>query len=203
MMVIRALLLTLALLFAGPLSFGEVAMVEAIPVELRQTENGFQLLRDGEPYLIRGAGGTHSLQQLADAGANSIRTWDAQGVDALLDEAHSLGLSVTVGIWLGHERQGFDYNDEAQVSEQFERARKAVLRYKDHPALLLWGVGNEMEGYESGDSPAIWTAVNDIASMIKEIDPHHPTMTVTAELGGGRIESVHQRSPAKIGRAHV
>jgi hypothetical protein len=53
-----------------------------------------------------------------------------------------------------------------------------------------------MEGYKSGDSPAVWTAVNDIAAMIKQIDPHHPTMTVTAELGGGRIESVHQRSPA-------
>ena len=144
----------------------------------------------------RGAGGDASLELLAAAGANSIRVWDAQDIDARLDAAHALGLSATVGIWLGHERHGFDYNDEAQVSEQLERARQAVLRYKDHPAVLLWGVGNEMEGYESGDSPAVWTAVNDIAAMIKDIDPHHPTMTVTAELGGGRIESVHQRSPA-------
>ena len=188
---------TLALLFAGPLSFGEVTMAEAIPVELRQTEDGWQLLRGGEPYFIRGAGGSSgSLEVLAAAGANSIRIWDAQDIGARLDAAHEFGLSATVGIWLGHERHGFDYNDEAQVSEQFERARQAVLRYKDHPAVLLWGVGNEMEGYESGDSPAVWTAVNDIAAMIKEIDPYHPTMTVTAELGGGRIESVHQRSPA-------
>ena len=171
-------------------------MAEAIPVELRQTEDGWQLLRGGEPYFIRGAGGDASLESLAAAGANSIRFWDAQDIDARLDAAHALGLSATVGIWLGHERQGFDYNDEAQVKEQFERAREAVLRYKDHPAVLLWGVGNEMEGYESGDSPAVWSAVNDIAAMIKEIDPNHPTMTVTAELGGGRIESVHQRSPA-------
>jgi len=175
---------------------GEVTMAEAIPVELRQTEEGWQLLRGGEPYFIRGAGGGASLELLAASGANSIRIWGAEDIGARLDAAHALGLSATVGIWLGHERQGFDYNDEAQVSEQFERARQAVLRYKDHPAVLLWGVGNEMEGYESGDSPAVWTAVNDIAAMIKQIDPHHPTMTVTAELGGGRIESVHQRSPA-------
>ena len=194
---IRVVVHTLALLIAGPLLFGEVTMAEAIPVELRQTEDGWQLLRGGEPYFIRGAGGSSgSLEVLAAAGANSIRIWDAEDIGARLDAAHALGLSATVGIWLGHERHGFDYNNEAQVSEQLERARQAVLRYKDHPALLLWAVGNEMEGYESGDSPAVWTAVNDIAAMIKDVDPHHPTMTVTAELGGGRIESVHQRSPA-------
>ena len=172
------------------------AAAEAIPVELRQTENGWQLLRDGEPYFIRGDGGAHSLQELADAGANSIRTWGADNIDDLLDEAHDLGLTVTVGIWLGHERHGFDYNDKAQIAEQLEKARQAVLRYKDHPAVLLWGIGNEMEGFDSGDSPAIWKAVNDVAAMVKEIDPDHPTMTVTAEIGGGRIESLHKHSPA-------
>ncbi|MCJ7592382.1 MAG: DUF4038 domain-containing protein [Woeseiaceae bacterium] len=181
---------------AGLMQFATAAFAEAIPVELRQTENGWQLLRGGEPYLIRGAGGAHSLRQLADAGANSVRTWNADGIDALLDEAASLGLSVTVGIWLGHERHGFNYANKTQVAEQFERARQVVLRYKDHPAVLLWGIGNEMEGYESGDSPAIWAAVNDIAAMVKQLDPNHPTMAVTAEIGGGRIQSLHKNSPA-------
>ncbi len=165
-------------------------------MELRQTEQGWQLFRGGEPYFIRGAGGDASLKELAEAGANSIRTWGADDIGARLDEAHAHGLSVTVGIWLGHERHGFDYSDESQVAEQFENARQAVLRYKDHPAVLLWGIGNEMEGFESGDDPAIWAAVNDIAAMVKQIDPNHPTMTVTAEIGGGRIASLHKNSPA-------
>jgi hypothetical protein len=38
--------------------------------------------------------------------------------------------------------------------------------------------------------------VNDIAAMVKQLDPAHPTMTVTAEIGGGRIEGVHKRCPA-------
>jgi hypothetical protein len=168
----------------------------AIPVELRQTEQGWQLLRGGEPYFIRGAGGDGSLEQLAAAGANSVRTWGADDIDALLDRAHGLGLSVTVGIWLGHERHGFDYSDKTQVREQLARARRTVLRYKDHPAVLLWGIGNEMEGFDSGDDPAIWKAVNDIAAMVKKLDPLHPTMTVTAEIGGGRIDGVHKRCPA-------
>ena len=173
-----------------------VTWADAIPVELRETERGWQLFRDGKPYFIRGAGGDAPLDQLAAAGANSIRTWGGDDIDALLDEAHALGLSVTVGIWLGHERHGFDYADEAQVQKQMEYAREIVLKYKDHPAVLLWGIGNEMEGFESGDNPAIWKAVNDIAAMVKQTDPAHPTMTVTAEIGGERIKYIHQRCPA-------
>ena len=141
---------------------------EAIPVELKKTDKGWQLLRDSKPYFIRGAGGNTGLKKMVAAGANSFRTWGDDDIDDLLDEAHSLGLSVTVGIWLGHERHGFDYNDETQVKAQFESARKVVLRYKDHPAVLLWGVGNEMEGFDSGGDPVIWRAVNDIAGMIKK-----------------------------------
>ena len=184
------------LLLASLLSLPMFAWAEAIPVELRQTGQGWQLLRGGVPYFIRGAGGDASLEALAAAGANSVRTWDADNIGARLDQAHALGLSVTVGIWLGHERHGFDYSDKNQVAEQLERARQTVLRYKDHPAVLLWGIGNEMEGFGSGDNPEIWAAVNEIAAMVKRIDPAHPTMTVTAEIGGGRIAGVHKHSPA-------
>ena len=143
------------------------------------------------PYFIKGAGGTGDLAQLAAAGGNSVRTWGAEGLEDRLDEAHRLGLTVTVGIWLGHERHGFNYDDAAQVHAQKEDARKAILRYKDHPALLMWGIGNEMEGFEEGDNPRIWEAVNDIAAMAKELDPNHPTLTVTAEIGGARISSLN------------
>lgn len=186
------------ILLAGGLSLlASMGHADPVPVELRQSDGRWELLRDGKPYQIRGAGGDGSLEMLAAAGANSIRTWNTANAGRILDEAHALGMTVTVGIWLEHERHGFlDYSDEQQVKEQLEQAREAVLRYKDHPALLLWGVGNEMEEYASGDDPRIWSAVNDVAKMIKELDPNHPTMTVTAELGGGRIEMVHKKTPA-------
>jgi hypothetical protein len=190
--VVRALVLSLACLGLWPAA----AEADPIPVELRQTEGGWLLLRGGEPYFIRGAGGDASLERLAAAGGNSVRTWGADDIDSLLDAAHALGLTVTVGIWLGHERHGFDYDDEAQVRQQLERARQTVLRYRDHPAVLLWGIGNEMEGFGAGDDPAIWKAVNDVAAMVKKLDPLHPTMTVTADIGGGRMNGVHKHCPA-------
>ena len=69
----RWLTLTRALLLAGPFFIAGNAMAEVIPVELRQTEQGWQLLRGGEPYFIKGAGGTHSLKALAAAGGPLAR----------------------------------------------------------------------------------------------------------------------------------
>lgn len=187
---------SIALIIFGLLLLPGVAKADVVPVELHKTDAGWQLLRGGQPYFIRGAGGNSHLDELAAAGANSVRTWGAEGSGDILDRAHALGMTVTVGIWLGHERHGFDYRDKGQVERQLQQTRDAVLKYRDHPALLLWGIGNEMEGFESGDDPVIWAAVNDVAAMVKELDPNHPTMTVTAEIGGGRIASLHEHSPA-------
>ena len=103
---------------------------------------------------------------------------------------------MTVGIWLGHERHGFNYNDADQVSAQFETARDAIRTYKNHPALLTWGIGNEMEGFGRGDNAAIWSAINNIANLAHQLDPDHPTMTVLAEIGGDKVKNVHRLCPA-------
>ena len=174
-----------------------VARAQPVPVTVERHGEGWRLSRGGEPYPIRGAGGDASKAMLAAAGANSFRTWgiDDQTADRL-DEAHRLGLTVTLGIWLGHPRHGFDYADPAQVRAQYDAAKAAVLAHRDHPALLLWAVGNEMEAPGPATDPMIWQAVNDIASMIHELDPHHPTLTVIAEIGGDRLASIQRDCPA-------
>ncbi len=170
---------------------------QAVPVELVETSpNNWQLLRDGEPYYIMGAGGSFSREMLAAAGANTFRTWDVgANLKEQLDLAQQLGLTVVVGHWLGHPRHGFNYNDLDMVAEQFARVRRDVLAYKDHPALLLWAIGNEMEGFAEGDDAAVWSHVQAIAAMIKDLDPNHPTMTVTAEIGGSRVKAIHALCP--------
>jgi len=166
---------------------------QPVPVELIQNEEGnWQLLRGGEPFQIKGAGGSGSKELLAESGGNTFRIW---GVDSdlreELDLAHKLGLTVVVGHWLGHERHGFDYDNSEMVAEQFERVKRDVIAYKDHPALLIWALGNEMEGFAEGENPKIWNHVQELAVMVKELDPFHPIMTVTAEIGGGRVPSIN------------
>jgi hypothetical protein len=145
-------------------------------VEIKNSNGKYQLYRNGKPYYIKGAGGYMNLDKLKQYGGNSIRVWSSDKADKILNEAHQLGLTVTLGLEVGRERLGFDYNDEAMVKKQFESLKKEVIKYKDHPALLMWAVGNEVD--QLGHNNKVWNAVNEIAEMIHEIDPNHPTTTV-------------------------
>jgi hypothetical protein len=162
-------------------------------VVLEKHDGGFRLTRNGQPFFVNGVGGNSHLATLAAAGGNSIRTWSTDRLGQLLDEAHRNNLTVCVGLWLGHERHGFDYQNEAAVLQQLEDSLAAVKTYKDHPAVLMWGIGNEMEG--AGTNPAVWYAVDHIARECRRIDPNHPTMTVIAELGEHKIQSIEKFCP--------
>jgi hypothetical protein len=152
----------------------------AIKVEVVGTKGNYQLLRGGKPYHVWGVGIDHAdLKSAADHGSNSIRTWsvdhEALPAQELLDTAHALGMTVSLCLEFGRERQGFDYNNEEDVKKQFEESKARVLKYKDHPALLTWFIGNELNyNYKN---PNVWKAVNDVSKMIHELDPNHPTTT--------------------------
>jgi len=189
------MVLVAALAAALSLSTASLSAERPSVVRIEQSGGRFQLIRNGVPYFIKGAGGTASLEMLKAAGGNANRTWGADNLEPQLDEAGRLGLTYTVGIWLGHTEQGFDYNNADQVAAQYENVRKAVLRYKDHPALLVWGLGNEMEGYANGDNAAIWSAINNLAALVKKLDPNHPVMTVISEIGGDRVKNINRLCP--------
>jgi len=168
-------------------------MAQAIPVKIEKSEKGYYLTRAGEEFYIRGAGGSEYLDYVLEAGGNSIRTWSASEAGAILDEAHAKGLTVMFGLWVGHERHGFDYNDEKAVQAQFERFKKIVEKYKDHPAILLWGIGNEVDLFYSNTK--VWDAIQDIAKMVHELDPNHPTTTVTAGIDSSEISLIKSKAP--------
>lgn len=189
----------LTALFAAGLLLGCVkADAQAVKTELVHEDGAWKLLRGGKPYFIKGVGSDRTLRHLDKLGANTVRIWDVgEHTKAILDEAHAKGLTVCVGIWLPHERQGFDYADEQAVEDLMGYVRKAVETYKDHPAVLMWGIGNEMEGYAE-EKPLIYKAVNRAAEIAKSIDPNHPTMTVLAELGPEeyKVRSLKKYCPA-------
>ena len=164
-----------------------------IKVEIKKEGDSWKLYRGGEPYYINGVGGQKYLDKAVAYGANSVRTWGAGEAIAVLDEAHEKGLSVLFGLWVGCERQGFDYNDSKAVKAQLERFTEVVKTYKDHPAILMWGIGNETDLFYSDFK--VWNAINDIAKMVHEVDPNHPTMTVTAGLDVAEVQLVKERAP--------
>jgi hypothetical protein len=182
----------IALLFLGEWAWAQTGSTP-IKVEVRQESDGFQLYRGGEPYYIKGVGGQTYLDRAVAYGANSLRTWGSGEAVNILDKAHEKGLSVLFGLWVGQERQGFDYDDAKAVQAQLEGFREVVRTYKNHPAVLLWGIGNENDLMYSDYK--VWNAINDIAKMIHEEDPNHPTMTVTAGLDVAEVQLIKERAP--------
>ena len=182
--------LTASIVFAG----SAAPIPAAVKVEVKKTGTGYQLLRGGKPYFIKGAGGNNYLNRLANYGGNSIRTWGTQNAGQILDSAQKHGLTVLMGLPAVPERHGFNYNDEAAVKKQFELIKADVLKYKDHPALLAWGIGNELN--LSYKNPKVWDAVNDIAKMIHEIDPNHPASTVLAGINKSEIDYIRDKATA-------
>ncbi|WP_345273074.1 glycoside hydrolase family 2 TIM barrel-domain containing protein [Flaviramulus aquimarinus] len=148
-----------------------------------------------EPFYIKGAGAIDKskIGTLAKHGANALRTWSTYYGMEFLDQAQELGLKVMIGIWVGLERNGFDYNDEEAVREQLENIRKRVIELKNHPALMIWGIGNELNHHS--ENPKVWDAVNDISEMIHELDPHHLTTTSLAGINKKYVDLIGNRAP--------
>ena len=169
------------------------AMAEPVKVEIRGEPGSYQLYRGGEPYFIRGAGlDVGDIDSLARYGGNSVRTWHV-GDGEILDRAHELGLTVTLCLNVMRERHGFDYDDEEAVAQQLAEMREKVMRFRDHPALLTWMIGNELNfDYQN---PRVYDAVGDIAKMIKELDPNHPVTTATAGIGADVLKDIRERAP--------
>lgn len=167
-------------------------------VELIESEGKYSLKVNGEPYTIKGAGLEFgSITELAEHGGNTFRTWRIENGQrsplAVLDEAHSMGIKVVMGIEVARERHGFDYNDSAAVRAQLEQIRTDVMAIKDHPALLMWGIGNELN--LRATNPKVWNAVNDISVMLHEIDTFHLTTTSLAGISPALVQDIKERAP--------
>ncbi|MBJ6118345.1 hypothetical protein JAO76_09090 [Pontibacter sp. BT310] len=163
-------------------------------VEIVGSHGNYKLYRHGKPYFIKGAAGYKYFDRVKAYGGNSIRVWHTDEAERILDEAHANGLTVTLGLWLPREVDGFNYYDKKMVAQQKEEIREIVLKYKDHPALLMWGIGNEL--YSESANVKVWDAVNGIAEMIHELDPNHPTTTTVMNVPLKDVNLIAERCPA-------
>lgn len=172
-------------------------------VEMVEDQDGvFQLRVDGKPFHVKGVAGTTGLERAAARGANSFRTWGIEDIEQriegkpLLDYAYGLGMRAAVGLWVEHERHGFSYRNKDQIARQRARIRANVNAYKNHPGVLVWGLGNEMEGLDYTEEHAyIWDELNELARMVKEEDPNHPVMTVIALPLERKIRDIQTHYP--------
>ena len=153
--------------------------------------SGYKLLLNGRPFYIQGAGvgemtgkkGENYLLLAKELGANTVRTWGTdQGTKKYLDEAHRLGLYVDAGIWINFtdDKQGISY---LAGGEEYRRKKEKetldyVRRFKSHPAVLAWNIGNECIFFtkDPAEREALCHFLEALVIKVKKTDPNHPVM---------------------------
>lgn len=172
-------------------------------VEVHRTDTGFELLRDGRPFRIDGVGGMDHFGVAASIGVNTIRTWGAESIDeesddrTLAENAHDHGLAIVAGLWVNHYDDGSFYRDPKKVQAQRDRIRADVRALRHNPDILIWGLSNEAEGFNTptGYEP-VWREIEMLAQIIKAEDSTRPIMTTIAGASAGKLKSLQQYCPS-------
>ena len=166
--------------------FFEDAEPEVSKFETKKIEGVWKLLKDGEPFYINGAATNNFYGEVAKWGGNAVRTYgikeepDAKTeytTKMVLDEAYENGLFVNVGLGM-KDCTAFDYSNPANadaIKEQLEKHRTWVRRFRSHPAVMCWSIGNEFEAGDKATNEVYFKYVEEVAKMIHEEDPNHPT----------------------------
>lgn len=178
---------------------------EPVHVSVVQEQGQYRLRVDGLPFTVKGVGmdtpSPGSIEKLVQTGGNAIRTWSTRHADSIFPLAEKHDIMVALGLPLGQELHGFDYQDAAAVAKQLEEIKQTVNRYKDHPNLLCWVAGNELNllfdelGQLKQVSPETYLALGEIVDYIHEVDPHHPVTTTFAGYNPDHIALARKHCP--------
>lgn len=149
--------------------------VEGVKVSCR--ENVWSLSVAGNPFYINGVGGTNRLDMAKACGANAFRTWggDVASIRRSLEKAEANQMYLMQGIALPKEPER--YVDDDFKRKKLEEVRLLAETFKDEPALLAWGIGNEID-LDKANIPEAWSFVEELAKEIKKIDHNHLVSTV-------------------------
>ncbi len=163
----------------------------------KQPDGSWRYIVNGEPQVFIGMGYNPIYRYLSDeqreanyrrdfrilceAGVNHITGWDFDaGVEQdrfdklTLDTANQYGLGVIMPMFLPKDA---DYRDERLTEKLMEQARAKIERYKDHPALRMWGVGNEvLLAMPSSMYGPFGRFYLKLADLFHELDPNHPVI---------------------------
>ncbi len=176
-----------------PLSSGAVQIIDD------------RLVVHGAPFIITGVGyqptpigldvSTDFLYQdeaiynrdlpiLRNMGCNTIRTWKKVNNAAFLDASYGSGedpIYVIMGFPISPLADLSDAAVRDNIKNEF---RLYVENYKDHPAVLLWALGNEENIFYKGDIADWYSLANELAEIAYSIEGsgYHPVAVVNGSL---------------------
>jgi hypothetical protein len=178
-------------------------------VEIVGADYHYQYLINGQAQVIKGMGLNtqysqllspedraaridSDMAQLSALGVNTVLGWDpAEFDDVLLDAAQRHHIGVVMPFDLDPEA---DYTDPAVRQRLHDEALAWVARYRNHPALRMWGLGNEVlhkivhpawvgpqdpQRVRQAEAFSDWLVQT--ADAIHALDPNHPVTYREAE----------------------
>ena len=137
------------------------------------------------------------FQLMKDMGVNTIRQYhhpNKPNKELLREMYNKYGIRVIMGDFLGKYaigsgaqwNPGTDYNNEEHKKNMMESVKAMVNEYKDEPFVLFWLLGNEnVYGYACNadrEPDAYFKFANEVAKMVKEIDPNHPVGICSGDI---------------------
>ncbi len=135
---------------------------------------------------------------MKDMGVNTLRVYYQSYMKsdkAFLEKMYrEYGFKVAMSNFLGKYAigsgarwsEGTDYENPVQQKNMMEYVRQMVNEFKDEPYILMWILGNENNyGVASNANKkpdAYYKFVNEVAKMIKSIDPNHPVAICNGDI---------------------
>lgn len=192
---------------------GLITPTPALAAPTDVTVSGRQILVNGEPFEIRGVGYaptpigmgpdwaphgdyftadysdiyTRDLLNLRRMGANTVRLWGwgpTADHTAFLDAAYNNNhnpIYVVATYWIN---SGQDLTNAAVRQTIKDEFVAMVAAHKNHPAILMWQIGNELNGsWMYGNPPQLFSLIDEMAAAAhaEEGAHYHPVSTPLAD----------------------
>ena len=142
-------------------------------IAIRGVNNHHDLGALGAAFNVRAA--ERQLRIMRDMGANAIRMAHNPPAPELLELTDRMGLLVVDEVFDSWERKKTPLDFHLVFPDWHEPDLRAMLRRdRNHPSIVLWGVGNEVgEQYTGEEGAAI---ARTLQAIVREEDPTRPTI---------------------------
>jgi len=141
---------------------------------------------NGKPIPFNASAATMLYADMAKYGANVCRIYAASAATVnLLDKLYENGVYLFCGLKAGNYNnlpsdRNWDNADFRQ--EMIDYNIEVVKALKDHPGILCWSLGNEVEtGSNSNVNKGMYIYFRDLAAEIRKVDTNHPVSVAFTE----------------------
>lgn len=166
-----------------------------VGVFVKKDADGYTLIRNGQPFTIKGASGSSMLKELSQSGGNTVFCWDTAALGGVLDQAFACNLAVIAGIDLPDPAGKDSYASARDDSALLRYSKRLVEKYRNHPALLFWCLGNELKFPLSPFKQQFYKTYNQLLLDIHQADSHHPVATTIINVNKKHVLNLQWRVP--------